>query len=693
MDEHAHDADRRQPTSNGGTREQSDFEKERIERLRRAMYSRTVSGKLGVRPRRRLGELSSKVGEDWVRPEIELSQTTVAPALIRAPRRILYGVLFAAVAFFVTSLGVFTYFFLFGEGSSPASPANIDIRVSGPTQVSGGDPTELQVVVVNRNPIAIELADLVITFPDGTRAPGDLSSSFETFRHSLGTIEPGGRRQGTVTAVFSGSEGEKGIVHVELEYRLRNSSSIFVAKSDYVLTFVSSPISMALTANNETVSGQPVSFTVSIGSNSTTVIRDVVLAVDIPFGFKYNATNPQPASEGFWELGDVRPGERKEITFTGTLQGQNSDERVFRLSAGLRESPQDKKIAVRLADFEQHIVISEPFLALAVAVNKEGGQTAVIGAPGSTVNIVINYENTLKTAITDAVVVASLGGIEIDGETVRSSDGTYRSVDRAMFWDKNTTRSALGNIPPGTKGTVNFSFQLPSSDTLGNARNPQIDIAVHATGKRVGESSVPETLQSSATRTIKLASAVDIAAQGVYYANPFGSTGPLPPQANVETTYALVFTLKNTSNKIKDAKIVATLPTYVRWLGVYSPKQEKFVFNRNDSTVTWHIGDLAEGVGAASTTPRQLAFKVGFTPSTSQVGQQPPLLTNIIFAGLDTFTGKTITNSKSYAETIATSTDSLKNSISVSLEPIPDITTNLTSSDPGFTADKASVVR
>jgi hypothetical protein len=34
-----------------------------------------------------------------------------------------------------------------------------------------------------------------------------------------------------------------------------------------------------------------------------------------------------------------------------------------------------------------------------------------------------------------------------------------------------------------------------------------------------------------------------------------------------------------------------------------------------------------------------MAFMVGFTPSSSQIGEQPPLVTGITLTGKDTFTG------------------------------------------------------
>ena len=74
-------------------------------------------------------------------------------------------------------------------------------------------------------------------------------------------------------------------------------------------------------------------------------------------------------------------------------------------------------------------------------------------------------------------------------------------------------------------------------------RDPKLTITVKAAGKRISETNVPETLQATAVQSVRAASDLQLIAQGLYYSNPFGSTGPMPPKANSETTYAIGFSL------------------------------------------------------------------------------------------------------------------------------------------------------
>ncbi len=653
--------------------EPSDFEKEKIERLRRAMYSRETSGKLGERPRRELEESQSVVGEEWVAPETKLAGITVAPRAIGVTRAALWWALVASIVFFLGAVLFFVYYFIFGAGSNPASPGNIDIVVTGPAQIMGGEPTDLQIVVTNRNRVPLELADLVVTFPPGTRSRSDFATDLPTLRQPLGTIEPGGRRQGTISAVFASPAGERADVKIELEYRTAGSNAIFVASQNYTLAFASSPLTVSIDGNREIISGQPLQFTVTIAANSGAPVKDVLASIDYPFGFRFTSAAPAPVSGNLWALGDLAPGERKTITVQGTLTGETGDDRVFRVAAGTRRTTQGTAIDTKLGDLAYTVEVTRPFLGLTVNVNRETGAGSVV-APGENVIVTVGYENFLSTEITDAIIVARLTGTQIDGASVLSSDGFYRSTDGTVLWDKTTTNGALARLSPGEKGTVSFSFRAPSSDALQNVTNPRVDISVNAAGKRQGESGVPQNLQSAAQRSVRIGTDITFLAQGLYYANPFGSSGPIPPKAGTETTYALVFTVTNTTNTIKNAKMTARLPAYIRYVGICSPRAEcdpdtqKLEFNQLDGTVTWHMGDIAPGIGVGGTDPRQVAFAIGFTPSTSQIGQTPPLLQQITLTGTDEATGAPVTRTA------------------------PNITTNI-SGDPGFNAADAAVVR
>ncbi|MBI5457556.1 hypothetical protein HY971_02405 [Candidatus Kaiserbacteria bacterium] len=674
--------------------EPSEHEKEKIERLRRAMYSRSLSPKIHERERRVLGQEISSVEEDFAEPQGDDSGVIVAPRAIGFARAGLWWLLGGAIVFFICAVGFFSYYFLFGGGSFGASPSNISISISGPPQIEGGVPTELQLVVVNRNKVPLELADLVVSYPSGTRSPTDFATDLQSQRIPLGVIEAGGTRQGTVSAVFAGDEGDQANVKVELEYRIGGSSAIFVASSEYNVAFSSSPLSLVVSGNSETISGQPIELTVSVASNANAPVRDVLFEAEFPFGFKLEsaATNESSANakpqisqdsrSASWKLGDFSPGQNRVVTIRGLLTGEQGDARVFHFSAGSRTDATATSTAIEttLASNSFTVAISKAFLGLSVSVGGASGPNIVV-SPGDNVSVAIDWQNNLPTAITDAVIVAKLSGFPIDGATVHTADGFYRSNDDVVIWDKTTSGGALATLAPGARGKVGFTFRMPQSDDLKNILNPRLSISINAAGKRTSESGVPQNLQATASQKISLASDLSLTAQGLYYSNPFGSVGPLPPKAGTETTYAIVFTVTNTTNKISDARVVAHMPPYVRWVGIYSPPSERVTFNQNDSTLTWDLGEIEPGVGLSGTPPRQAAIAIGFTPSTSQIGQEPQLLQGIKLIGIDTLKAEEQRKANPGAIIVPTELKTAKN-----------VTTNILG-DPGFSSANSTVIK
>ena len=186
---------------------------------------------------------------------------------------------------------------------------------------------------------------------------------------------------------------------------------------------------------------------------------------------------------------------------------------------------------------------------------------------------------------------------------------------------------------------------MPAGDALKKLVNPKLSISINAAGSRLSETGVAQGMQSTARSTISLATDLQLIAEGLYYTSPFGSTGPMPPKASVETTYAVVFTVRNTTNPLADAVLTATLPSYVRWVGSYSPPSEKVTFNSRDGSVTWKIGAIDAGVGLDAAPARQVAIAVGITPSTSQIGAEPALLQNIKLEAIDASSSDPVTRS------------------------------------------------
>jgi hypothetical protein len=664
---------------------------EKIERLRQAMYSRTLSEQLKARERRGLEPSQRVVGDDFVHTTEPLPRSTVAPRGIGIARKALWWVLAVAILFFICALGFFGYYFVFGGGALSSSPSNIDIAVSGPPEVESGGNTELQVVVTNRNSTPLQLSTLIVNFPQGTRSIGNLSQDEPTFTQDLGTIAPGASVQGEVSAVFSGVAGQQSDVQFQLQYHLPGSNAIFTASSDYGITFGTSPLSIAVNGNSQTVSGQPVQFTVNVTSNATEPVQGALLSVTYPFGFSLTSASPPASAPGVWNLGTLSPGQSQSVTLQGTLTGSPGDTRTFNMVAGTGQSATSTTVTAPLSSESYAMNITSSFLGLSVSVNGASSTTSV--SPGENVSVDINYVNNLPTAIQNAVIVAKLSGAPINGSTVLSSNGFYRSDDGSMYWDESTTNGLLSSIPPGGSGTLKFTFTAPSSAMLADATNPDIVISLSAAGQRTDQSGTVDNLQDSAQQTVGITSGLELAAQGVYYEDPFGSSGPMPPQAGTETDYAIVFTVTNTTDEIQNAQLTAYLPPYVRELGPYSPPSENISVNPDNGEVTWNLGTIAPDTGVNGSQPREVAIAIGFTPSTSQIGTQPPLIQQIALSGIDEAAPTSVSSGGPFGATSSSAINVNVGDVTTNLAQVSESSSGMNiSPDPGFAPANATVV-
>jgi hypothetical protein len=602
----------------------------RIGRLKDQMYSRLRQPM--KRPRRSLSGVELDLSDEWDR-----SSTPLEKQKHKLPRSYSFSSIFLVGAglFFVVATAI-AGVYIFG-GANVISSKNIDMSVHGPRTIDGGDVLEMQVAVRNNNTVDLELADLVITYPPGTRMPSNLAANMTNQRIPLNSIEAGGMRTGTVRAVLFGQSGQRQTITVALEYRLKGSSALLYVETTHTVLVASDTLEVSLEANEEVVAGQQTSLDVTITSHAKTTVKDAILRATYPFGFSIEKTIPEASEEGLWLLGDFAPGESKTLRILGSLDGQTGDERIFRFVAGTRNTPDSITVDVVLSALEHTISIKRPFLDMRLTFDSRNSDS-YIARTGEAIPVTLNWENNLSTALNDVIIAATLSGEGFDPYGISVEGGFYRSIDSVVLWDKNSTKSALKTIPAGETGNVSFRLVPRPSEQMLGVVDATINFELHAAAQRLSEDRVPETLQATVNESIKLATDVALAGRALYFENPLGSVGPLPPKVEHETTYGILWELSNTTSLVRDARVTATLPPYARWLGVVSPSVERVTFNENDGTITWHVGNLLPNIGVGDRSPRRIIFSIGLVPSTSQVGQVPPLIQNQLFVGTDNFT-------------------------------------------------------
>ncbi len=554
----------------------------------------------------------------WKQPE--------ARPLSRLQRFSFVELLFAgSLVFFIIAAAIAAL--LLFSGNNTVSSRNVDVILTGPTEIGAGSTLTLQIVISNDNAVPMELTDLVVEFPPGTRSDVDVSLDLPRIRESLGTIEPGESVNRTVRAVVFGESGVDLTVKAFVEYRVPSSNAVFVSDSEYAVKINQAPASIIVDSLKEVVSGQHVTFSATVVSNAPEILEDMVLLVDYPPGFSFESSTPAPsAGSASWSLGDIEPGGERTVSIKGSFSGEDQDLRVLHFTAGNKKQNRDDEIEAPLASADTTLTVTKPFISVALALDGKVAPEVSI-TRGKEVRGDIRWTNNLPDRVQNVEIELELDGQILDKTQIRPEKGFFFSGQDKIVWSRETD-PLLADVAPGASGIASFSFAtLPLS--RGSFRNPEVELTVHVRSRRVSESNVPETVTASITQKVIVATDLQLSANLVK--NVHQDSGPLPPKADRETTYTVQWTVTNSANSVANTAVTAILPSYMRFTGVVSPQTESVTYNPVGGIVSWNIGDMIAG------TTRTMYFQIGITPSLTQVGTAPTLISDQRVFGYDRF--------------------------------------------------------
>lgn len=543
-----------------------------------------------------------------------------------------------SVALFVISLGF--VFYKFYEGGNAVSNENIDINILGNAFTAGGEELPLQIEIVNKNSLALEYADLVLEYPKGSETTSQ-SADTVRIRKTVGTISSGKIVNQTLKFTLFGEQGSVKNIKARLEYRVGGSNAIFIKERDYAVTINSSPLALSVDAPLSVTSSQDFSFNVKAVFQASKVAPHMLVKIEYPPGFQFKSAEPKPNfGNNIWELGDLAKGAEKTISIKGSLLGQDGEDRSFHVYSGEADPEDDSLIAFVYNSLLHTTRITKPFLEASLVVGGQAGPD-VFARSKSPIQAEINWSNNLPIRIENAQIVAHISGGALDKNSISPFGGFFDSKNMQIIWDKNTNPE-LASIDPGERGKLTFS--LNSLSLLNPDRsiisNPQIAIQIDIKGTQPSEGGAVSEVENSQTTNIKILSDLQLVSRALYSGTTPVNTGSIPPQAEKETTYTIVWTVTNSSNQISDAEVSSTLPVYVRYIGT-SLSSQNITYNEATRQITWKVGSIPSGAGFG-TPVREASFQVGLTPSTSQIGTIPVLVSGTTLVGTDVFAGASL---------------------------------------------------
>lgn len=553
-----------------------------------------------------------------------------------------------SIVFFILSLGYVSYqVFL---GGNTVSNENITISIFGNTFTDGGEDLPLQVQIVNKNNTDLDLVDLVVEYPKSS--VGDLTEGTERLRESIGTIPAGAIHNENVNVILYGEQGSIRPVRVAIEYRVEGSNAIFVKEKMYEVTINTTPINLSLDAPTEVTPNQDVTLALKTSLNSTRSLDNVLIKLDYPVGFQFVSAEPKPTlGNNVWDLDELKPGEEHDIYIQGRMIDVfDGEEKTFHVSSGTQSTSDKSMLDVVYNTLSHTISIKRPFIQAQLYINGVYAKEYATGAK-TPIQGQIRWKNNLDSVVNDMVIRAKITGTALDRKQINEQQGFYSSSEDVIIWDKNTD-DRFAQVNPGESGSLGFSLaSLPLySPTGGIISDPTITIEISVSGKQASAGNILKEVKSGETKTIRMISDVGLVNKALYYAGPFKNTGPIPPKAENETTYTVVWSVSNTSNSLSKVEVHATLPQLVRFVGTTIPEDGSLKYNASTKEITWDVGNVPKGTGLNSST-REIAFQIAFTPSLSQAGTAPTLINEATLTGHDNFANVNVKVSKALLTT------------------------------------------
>ena len=512
-----------------------DFEKSSIERLKRTLYSRNEK----IVPKEKRTPVAGQeldVPKDWG----DTPNFGLEPEIVTTRNNSFFNkFLIGSSIFFVLALGA--ALFIFFGGINMISSNNLDIKITAPSSISSGEELSVGLSVVNSNRTDLEEVSLFVTYPDGAQSIDNSGKALTRDEVSLGTIASGATSDYTVRALLYGAKDDVRTFDFRLEYKVKGSNAVFSKEKTYDVIIGSSPIILNVNAPTEVNSGDTVNLSLDLTSNSATVVKNSLIKIEYPYGFTYKSSNITPiqntsigstsgmqVNDSIWNIGDLKNSDKKTLSITGVLVGQDLEDRSFLISVGTPNVDNPTDIGTTLASNTVTIGIRKSFFGLTVTPD-----TSAIPVAGQPTPITINWENTLPDKINNSKITATISGNAFNHSAVVVNDGGfYQSVNSTVLWDQNST-SDLTTLSPGDAGTVGFTVgSFPDNAQTRSVKNPHIDISVSMTGDRSGASS--GTVSSTANFTIKIPSTLSLSAQSFRTIGPFSNTGVVPPRADHE---------------------------------------------------------------------------------------------------------------------------------------------------------------
>ncbi len=541
----------------------------------------------------------------------------------------------ALLVVFIAGGALFLFLYLSTRGEE------LRISIRGRERIESGDALIIPIVFKNISRGALKEVEVVLTFPRGTTV---LENGLETaapprITRKLEDIAPLEERSFEITARFFGHEGEEKVIGSSFIYRPEKLRARFAVAASRKFIIEHVPLAISWDTPESLKNGQEVEFRVHYTSNARVTFDNLSIRLDYPTGFIFSEATPGAfVGNSIWNIGALAPGQGGTIIVKGVISGEEGEIKAFRGGLGEFDELSKEWLPFSESSREVKIAVTPLVVRATLAGSREGLVT-----PGDQLTFAVRYQNNTAFTLRNITISANLEGDIFDFSSLNiGGGGVFDEKTRSIIWGPGNA-FVLRQLEPEANGEFTFSIntrpQPSTRDGFKKNLNIKLRTAIEAAG-------IPQALAGTEVRSedliqFKVRTKVLLGGKVLYNGSPLKNSGPLPPRVGQETSYAIVFELRNFTNDLENVLLRVAIPPNIKWLGNSSPQGIDVRFVKEASEVQWVVGNLEAGIGIVRPA-LSFAFQVSFIPSEADIGNTVTLVSAAELSGKDSFTGENI---------------------------------------------------
>lgn len=529
-----------------------------------------------------------------------------------------FTLILTAIALFLVGMGVWFW------QKNTYSTENLKLELLAPQVAVMGEEITYTIRYKNNGDARLERVLLIFEYPAGS-TPSQGTNGRLT--QSVEDIYPGQEQNLSFRVRLFGKEGELKEAKVLMQYTPKNLNAKFESNTSVTTSISAVPLNFELDLPSRTESSQQFTFDLNYFSNSEYPLSDLRIKLEYPQGFAFQSALPAPIGENEWKVGLLNKASGGRISIKGALQGESQEVKIFRATLG---SWKDGKFTV-FKEATKGIEITSLKLLISQTVNGSPSYTAF---PGDVLHYAISFKNVDEKSLENLFLIVNLEGRPFDLASVKVEQGKFKGGDTSIIWEaKDITK--LRFLGKGEEGKVEFWINVKDQWEQFSSQDENFTLR-----NKIILSDAREEFE------LKVNSRLSIEQDAHYQDEVFGNAGPLPPQVGTQTTYTVIWQVKNLYNDAENVTVRATLPQEVSLTGKIFPDNAPLTLDSASREIVWRVGDVGAGTGIFDPIS-SIAFQVALLPAVSQRGSASQIMGEARVQGSDAFSEQTLAGSDS----------------------------------------------